>query len=240
MLLPPYHSFSFNAYRSVFIPVPNPAWSPASFVHIPRAPHPYTLTQIQLQRTGNSEDTLGINLSLARELTNRFSPVSNFSDSPLSGGFSDPFFPSCQKHLFSRLGSTSVRPLFSCPSHPWLEHTPPTGTRSAEKLQHREVSGARGSSAEPRGSESSPPSHKLIHFPHTWGGGPNERRFRVRKAERARGRDFQEMSLDYSGMSAKAWVNLSCVTSEPIARLLNWQSEMWPWLNFWKLVSFVS
>ena len=51
---------------------------------------------------------------------------------------------------------------------------------------------------------------------------------------------FKKMSLDYSGMSAKAWVNLSCVTSEPIARLLNWQSETWPWLNFWKLVSFAS
>ena len=43
-----------------------------------------------------------------------------------------------------------------------------------------------------RGSESSRPSHKLIHFPHTWGGGPNKRSFQVRKAERARGRDFQE------------------------------------------------
>lgn len=51
---------------------------------------------------------------------------------------------------------------------------------------------------------------------------------------------FRKMSLDYSGMSAKAWVNLSCVTGEPIARLLNWQSEMWPWLYFWKLVSFAS
>ena len=49
---------------------------------------------------------------------------------------------------------------------------------------------------------------------------------------------FKKMSLDYSGMSAKAWVNLSCVTGEGIAGLLNWQSEMWPWLRFLEISEF--
>lgn len=49
---------------------------------------------------------------------------------------------------------------------------------------------------------------------------------------------FKKMSLDYSGMSAKAWVNLSCVTGEGIAGLLSWQSEMWPWLRFLEIGEF--
>lgn len=51
---------------------------------------------------------------------------------------------------------------------------------------------------------------------------------------------FKKILLNESGMPAKAWVNLTCVTGKLITLLLKWESKMWPWLNFGKLVSFVS
>lgn len=41
-----------------------------------------------------------------RDLTNRCFPVSNVCHVPLSGGFPDPFFPGCQKHLLPVLAQT--------------------------------------------------------------------------------------------------------------------------------------
>lgn len=57
------------------------------------------------------------------------------------------------------------------------------------------------------------PSHKLIRFPYRRG--PNKKEVQVRKADRARGRAFRKMSLDYSGMSAKPGLTSVCVTGEP-------------------------
>ena len=208
-------------YRSLFIPGTNPAWGPESFVHTPMVPHPNTLTQIWLEWPGNQEDTLGISLSLARELTNRFFPVSNFCEFPLSGGFSDQFFPSCQGHVLSSLGSAPVRPSYSWPisslvgAHTSLRDrvcgkAPAQGGCWFTWVLGREHRGREGS-YHPTSSSTSP---------RRWG--PNKRRLDMRSGGQSghAAETFNNIFLNYSGMPAKAWANLSCVTGKRIARLL--------------------
>lgn len=170
---------------------------------------------------------------MARGLTNRVFSVSNFCDFPLSGRFPDQFFLSCQKRLLSLLSSVRVRLPYSClilslvRAHASLQEATTT-----ERLQHKENSGQPWPLAEHSGSKSGCPSHKcghpLISFPHFRR--PNAKRFGTR-SERQRGHaveTFKKILLNYSGMSAKSWVNLSCVTGKRITLLLKWESKMWP------------
>lgn len=127
-----------------------------------------------------------------------FFSVSNFCDFPLSRGFPDQFFPDCQKHLLSLLGSASVRPLPAVWSRPWSGHTPPSRSPVGGKAPAQRDFWAALALCWARRQEERAAAHPIsegrpvINFLPALKAKQEEVRYEVRKAERACGRDFQE------------------------------------------------
>lgn len=182
---------------------------------------------------------------MARELTETVFSVSNFCDFPLSGGLPDQFCPSCQKHLLSLLSSGPVELSSSClisslvrahssSRKPHLQRGSSTRRLLVNLGPWQDAEGVRVA-AHPT-SVAAPSSTSSV----LWG--PNEKRFGTRSGRQRghAGETFKKILQNYSGMSAKGRVNLTCVTGKRITLLLKWESKMWARLHFGKLVSFVS